>query len=185
MKTPSAINQRLTPPRRTRDELDRLPLRPEPRFLPPKAMMKPLPKSEHDQQITTEAPRYQPGQLITFSYIPRGEYEARQYPAIVNYEHDGNVALILVELIDGQPRPRDARVEKERTAERWEAHAGDPIAKAMLKVRKNHRIMTIVKEKALSENRATEHHRRESDRAAKAAANKPGGTPRTPQNRLF
>lgn len=148
-------------------------------------MMKPFPKSEHEPQITTEPPRYQPGQLITFRYIPRGEYEARQYPAIVNYEHDENVALILVELIDGQPRPREARAAKDRTAERWEPHAWDPIAKAMLKVKKNHRIMTIVREKALSENRATEHHRRESDRAAKAATIKPGGTPRTPQNRLF
>lgn len=144
-----------------------------------------LVQDPEEPQGTTERPRYQPGQLITFTYIKRGECDPTQQPAIVNYEHDGQVTIITVEIIDGQPRPRDARVSKERTIERWTPHPTDPIAKALLKVRKNQRIMTNIKEKAISDNRATENHRRESDRAAKAAATKPGGTPRTPQNRLF
>lgn len=130
--------------------------------------------------VITKLPVLQPGQMATVRYIPRGEAEPADWPAIVIFEHDGKVTLALPEIIDGIIRARHARISRDRVRERFERDPSDHATRALLKTHKDYKAMIKVKEKALSDKLANEHYRRESDRADIATRSNSGTGPRYP-----
>lgn len=178
------------PPRRPagpRAELEDLRLRPEERFLPPKAMIV-MNERLNAQDITApgqkaQCPTLRAGELVFIWYIPRGKDEPENYPAVVIFEHDGMVTYTVAEVVTGEPRARQGRISSERVIPRNEPHELDYVAQGLLMVIKNHRINARVKEAAIYENRAREHVRKDTDRRAEAAAAGAGGHPQTPTKR--
>ena len=133
-------------------------LRPrEPRFLPPNAIINLM---NDAADVITKLPVLQPGQMATVRYIPRGEAEPADWPAIVIFEHDGKVTLALPEIIDGIIRARHARISRDRVRERFERDPSDHATRALLKTHKDYRAMIKVKEAAISEKLASEHYRK-------------------------
>jgi hypothetical protein len=129
-----------------------------------------------------QAPTLRAGELVYVSYIPRGKAEPEPYPAIVIFQHDGNLSFVMAELIDGVPRPRQGRIDMAKVSHRETPHEFDNVASGLLMVLKNQKIMNRFREAALSDNRAKETLRREADRRD-ASIFAPGGCPQTPMKR--